>query len=322
MGFPTPPLPKKAKKAATKTVSFRLPEKKPESPKKKIVIELTKEQQIWKWEETNEQSFLAILALLWEASETFRLLDPLLTSMNRYALREGDVQLKKKCMLWREGVAETTRKIVSLSSDGTGLSDMSFARFKRLLAGTASYTMFIKENLAETIIKQIFRTYHELSTGGPCSSSQNTMTTGTSCTTALSPVPNADVPEPRRLPVASVPESSDELFGLSSLPQTTASIQSSISALDGGRLVKFKSGTVPPGADSVVKLEIYPLEKVKALEPNQWWKHATLRSKCVTSSGAEVMDLVTALQKGMERHFKRNLAPLTREEKDIGTWRS
>ncbi|KAI5692814.1 hypothetical protein M8J75_001725 [Diaphorina citri] len=58
-------------------------------------------------------------------------------------------------MLWREGLAEVTPKICSSSLTATGSRNISFARFKRLLAATASYTMYIKENLAESVTKEI-----------------------------------------------------------------------------------------------------------------------------------------------------------------------
>ncbi|KAI5692815.1 hypothetical protein M8J75_001725 [Diaphorina citri] len=87
--------------------------------------------------------------------ETFVLLAGLLLGLSNYAVSQGDINLKKKTMLWREGLAEVTPKICSSSLTATGSRNISFARFKRLLAATASYTMYIKENLAESVTKEI-----------------------------------------------------------------------------------------------------------------------------------------------------------------------
>lgn len=302
---------KKSPTKKSKTVSFRKP----------VVIELTKEQQQAKWEQ-QDKNMLAILCLMWEIGETFPLLLTMFQALGKHALREGDVSLKQKCMIWRQGVTDVKARITSLTSDEKYSRDLSFGRFKKLLAETESYMMFIKENLPETMIKEIFSIYNKLSSGEQYSSLPPTVTTGTSSMTAHTQAVNVDVPEVKQSPVATEIDLREGLFGPSTLPQNTVSIQSSISALVNGKLTTYKSGTTPAGADLVVKFEMYPLDKVRNIEANQWWKHALVRAKCSISSGAEVQLKAEEFQKALERHFSRNLAPLQREEREIGTWRS
>lgn len=209
----------------------------------------------------------------------------LLRTLGQTALKTGNIGLKRQLIGWREGVSQVEEMA---TAKGIPLEKISFVLFRRYLSGIDSFTMFIKDRLSDQTTKLIFTAYEKLTSGAACSSSPNTAITGTSCTTASS----------------------------------TSSIVSSICAHVCGKSVTFKSDKLPPGADCIIKLEVYPFKQCAKISREKWWKEASIRLTCAASSSAPAGILAADLQKAIEIQIKRDQKPLSREEKEIGSWRS
>lgn len=216
--------------------------------------------------------------------------------LDKHGLKHDGVS---KCLFQNNDLKSTSGIIVTQSQSSSGTEKKY--QLKRLLAATESYTLFIKENLAESVTKEIFRLYNKLSTEEQSSLSRSTATTGTCSTTVHTQARNVDVLESKPSHAVSGSESSAGLFGPSTSTPLTPQMSSTISAVAEGKLITYKSGNTPADADLVLKLEIYPMEKVPNLEPSQWWKHALLRTKCAYSSGAPTNARVVELRKEVER---------------------
>lgn len=270
---------------ATKTVKrispLKMP-KKQQNLKKQKIETITQTQQLAHWE-AQQDNFLNVLLLLWETGVTMVILGKLLRQLEQIALKTGKIGLKRQLIGWREGVSQVEEMAVE---KGIPLEKMSFVLFRRYLSGIDSFTIFIKDRLSDQTTKLIFTAYEELTSGGASSSLQSTVTTGTSCTTAGTSAVSVDVPEYNTSKRPSVDATDDGLFGPSTLASATSSIVSSICAQVAGKSVTFKSDKLPPGADCIIKLEVYPLKQCAKINREKLWKEASIRLTCAASSSA------------------------------------
>ncbi|KAL1461816.1 hypothetical protein WDU94_013686 [Cyamophila willieti] len=198
------------------------------------------------------------------------------------------------------------------------LDPTSWAVFKKGLQGTAYYTMFIREVLTEAWIKKCIGLYEMASSEEASSSMQSTATTITSCTATPTRPTNVDVAKSRQF---SGGERKGRLFEAVNTVSSTRGIQSFISSVDNGISITYKSDIIPPGADSLIKLEIFPLSKAVHMEKQQWWKIAELRTLCACSSTAKVADLTRQLSEAIQEQMDDEMQPLTADRKEVNTWR-
>lgn len=277
------------------------------SLKKRVkTIKLSKAQQIQLWE-AQSHTMLMFLMLVWENMVTPKLLRPLFSRLGDYARRNKDLELKKRTMQWSEAVA------IVLDTLSDELENCSWGRFKSVLSGLQSYTIFISDQLPEKIYEELMRCYEDLVTRHS-SSSPHTPTTSTSSTIAHTRRDNVDVATSEKLKTTSGDnEERDTLFGSIGSDLSAVCIPCSISKKEGERFVTYKSDGKP--GSHVLKLDLIPYEYAAENEKSQWWKGATWR---ITTSYSENSELAHATQhylKIVEKHFaRRNVGNPKREQ--------
>uniref|UniRef100_A0A8D9B7E7 Uncharacterized protein n=1 Tax=Cacopsylla melanoneura TaxID=428564 RepID=A0A8D9B7E7_9HEMI len=304
---------KAAKKSPTKRITPIPLEPKVTIKKPKIQIEMTQEQQIKIWEK-QPYNFANLLVLLWEDEETPVHLLKFIRALSKETLLQGDVDMKKKCLVWKTGIEIVLQE--------TGYENVSWPVFRKELQGTAFYTTFIKDNLSPEWIKNCMRLYNQVSSEEQSSSKPVMETTTTSSMIARGRPASAGVASYNVSKTCAAVGGRGPLFGGSNCPSTTSTISSFISRVVDGQFTTYKSDVLPPGAEYLVKCEIYEIDAIKKLEKQQWWKVAKLRTLCASSSSAKVMNLAGLLSEAIEEQMDAEMQPIRREQKEMHSWRS
>ncbi|KAI5697898.1 hypothetical protein M8J76_012623 [Diaphorina citri] len=257
---------------------------------------------------------MAFLFLVWTPMQTVHLLQDLLLHIAIVARKTQNVDLKKQCIRWGEGLAIVKQKL------GANYETASWASFSECLRSLASYTTFICYPIPKEIWSILIERYEELAATTQAvtdkqlfSSSVSTKPTSTSCTTVPTLLPRADVPSPGTSKTSSACATPNGgLFDNIDSDQNGSTIPCSISKKLGDKLCTFKS----EGAfgDTVVKLDLIPYSAAATKSKKDWWSEASLRTTVTFQQNSALAIATEAYTKAIMDHFQsQQVGPLSKD---------
>lgn len=229
-------------------------------------------------------SFLSLLLTIWVDKEILKIIIPVLELAQTKATKVRNLIFRQKLYIMKTAMLQAIKSL----SRVTNSTNVSFMDFNRHLRGEKFYTTFSKETLTEAEIDLFVSAWEEY-TVGPSSLPQNTITTGTSSMTAVTPVVPVAAPEFKKSEM-SLFDTTGGLFQQDTSRQSTGAISQTICRRIQDELITFTS----PGeiGQTVIRIETYPFKDVSRIEKKNWWKFAHTRTTFVTSGAADPMEQI------------------------------
>lgn len=213
-------------------------------------IQLTDSQSIQLLEK-KENTFLALLLLIWETGVTAPLLLQLVALIARHALKAKDLQLKKMTLIWTDLIENVRNQMPA-----EDYVKLSFPCFKEFSSKQSFYMKSISYQMEKADFGIFLDMYEKLSLTASASS-PNTAITPTSCTTVPTAHTNADASLSRTSHSTTAVDLDDDWFeGLTS-QSNTAVVPCTIFQKSRDKLVTCKSA----GNNShthILKIDIMP----------------------------------------------------------------